>query len=268
MCESNCTPFTRRTPDRERVTSIQPTQLANCASPVTLQVMLRTSSCTGNALLRAVLCAPADDAPRLILADWLDENGDEARATLIRRMCRMPSYTFTWSRWTKRGRHQHNESMHAIRGLRTQLAAMCHAEWMWYYDVSRIVVRRGFAESITMGTRLFLRSARAIFLKHPIQHVTIRDLGTMSSFDGDEFVEARLVHQDFRWEEWPAQFYPEKQIGDRLIYRSPEEAMADFSRRAAAYGRRVAEIPVEPPPLPVRRARQTMLAVALVGGEG
>src|SRR6478736_3270237 len=36
------------------------------------------------ALLRAVLAAPDDDAPRLIYADWLDEHGDPARAAFIR----------------------------------------------------------------------------------------------------------------------------------------------------------------------------------------
>jgi uncharacterized protein (TIGR02996 family) len=36
------------------------------------------------ALLRAVLAAPDDDAPRLVYADWLDEHGDPARAAFIR----------------------------------------------------------------------------------------------------------------------------------------------------------------------------------------
>ena len=37
-----------------------------------------------DALLRAVLAAPDDDAPRLVYADWLDEHGDPARAEFIR----------------------------------------------------------------------------------------------------------------------------------------------------------------------------------------
>ena len=36
------------------------------------------------ALLRAILDAPEDDAPRLVYADWLDEHGDDARAAFIR----------------------------------------------------------------------------------------------------------------------------------------------------------------------------------------
>jgi uncharacterized protein (TIGR02996 family) len=33
--------------------------------------------------LTAVCAAPADDLPRLVLADWLDEQGDAARAEFI-----------------------------------------------------------------------------------------------------------------------------------------------------------------------------------------
>src|SRR5688572_2816258 len=37
-----------------------------------------------DALLAAIRDAPADDAPRLVYADWLDENGDPERAEFIR----------------------------------------------------------------------------------------------------------------------------------------------------------------------------------------
>src|SRR5262245_57560395 len=37
-----------------------------------------------DALLRAVLEVPADDAPRLVFADWLDEHGHPERAEFIR----------------------------------------------------------------------------------------------------------------------------------------------------------------------------------------
>src|SRR5688572_5456689 len=37
-----------------------------------------------DALLRAIIDNPADDAPRLVYADWLDEHGDPDRAEFIR----------------------------------------------------------------------------------------------------------------------------------------------------------------------------------------
>ncbi|MBY0456152.1 MAG: TIGR02996 domain-containing protein, partial [Gemmataceae bacterium] len=38
----------------------------------------------GPALLKAVIANPDEDTPRLVYADWLDENGEEARAEFIR----------------------------------------------------------------------------------------------------------------------------------------------------------------------------------------
>lgn len=42
-----------------------------------------------DALLAAVLAAPADDLPRLVFADWLEESGEQVRADFIRRQIRM-----------------------------------------------------------------------------------------------------------------------------------------------------------------------------------
>jgi len=41
----------------------------------------------GDALYRAILEAPDDDAPRLVWADWLEENGDPDRAEFVRLQC-------------------------------------------------------------------------------------------------------------------------------------------------------------------------------------
>jgi len=41
----------------------------------------------GDALYRAILEAPDDDAPRLVWADWLDEHGDPDRAEFVRLQC-------------------------------------------------------------------------------------------------------------------------------------------------------------------------------------
>lgn len=41
----------------------------------------------GDALYRAILEQPDDDAPRLVWADWLDEHGDPDRAEFVRLQC-------------------------------------------------------------------------------------------------------------------------------------------------------------------------------------
>src|SRR5262245_41290558 len=52
--------------------------------PAPRAVAVRPAHPQGEALLNAVLDAPDDDAPRLIYADWLEENGDPDRAEFIR----------------------------------------------------------------------------------------------------------------------------------------------------------------------------------------
>jgi uncharacterized protein (TIGR02996 family) len=42
-----------------------------------------------DAFLAEILANPDDDAPRLVYSDWLEEQGDIARAEFIRRQCRM-----------------------------------------------------------------------------------------------------------------------------------------------------------------------------------
>lgn len=54
-----------------------------------------------DALLRAIIEAPDDDAPRLIYADWLDENGDPARAEFIRVQCDMHGMPNPDDRWNQ-----------------------------------------------------------------------------------------------------------------------------------------------------------------------
>ena len=47
------------------------------------------TSMSDAALLAAIRAAPADDAPRLVYADWLDEHGQPERAEFIRLQCEL-----------------------------------------------------------------------------------------------------------------------------------------------------------------------------------
>ncbi len=51
-------------------------------------------------LLKAVLKTPDDDSPRLIYADWLDENGQSERAEFIRIGCRIAECDQFLEEWT------------------------------------------------------------------------------------------------------------------------------------------------------------------------
>ena len=62
----------------------------------------------GDALYRAILADPDDDAPRLVYADWLDEHGEPDRAEFVRVQCAWaalapgdPRQDELWERWTR-----------------------------------------------------------------------------------------------------------------------------------------------------------------------
>lgn len=49
------------------------------------------------AFLAAILAAPADDLPRLVFADWLDENGEPERGEFIRVQCELAKLGSVWN---------------------------------------------------------------------------------------------------------------------------------------------------------------------------
>lgn len=67
--------------------------------------MAASPTMSSEELLRAVCDAPDDDGPRLVFADWLEANGQEYEARLIRRQCDLakldeydPAWRFAWNR--------------------------------------------------------------------------------------------------------------------------------------------------------------------------
>ena len=115
------------------------------------------------AFLRAICESPADDAPRLAFADWLDERGqpgDDARAGLIRQM--EEPYTFppggamflTWQ-----GRWDVEIDVPVV-----------HPEVTW-------VVRRGFACGVRLphAAFVYLAEKERLFARYPIEAVGLTD---------------------------------------------------------------------------------------------
>jgi uncharacterized protein (TIGR02996 family) len=206
------------------------------------------------AFLRAIHAAPDDAAPRLVFADWLDEHGEPERADLIRRMIAAPSYTFFWNqcRRAKKPRHVHKETLRAICRLKGRLSAVCREKWSKLPDVERVTIRRGLAEAVTMPARPFLATAPQLFMRHPIQTITLSDFWAAYSFDRPGMFEVTLSVHPITPNGWPAVLFPEFSPQRTVFYPTRDEAAADLSRRAAGYGRRMAGVPREPPPLPLR----------------
>jgi uncharacterized protein (TIGR02996 family) len=157
------------------------------------------------ALLASVLAAPADDAPRLVLADWLDENGRPERAKLVRAgiavatakrpgCCDRVGNTFVtdpapkivpcdcewadlyrseteaWAAWDALG-----ELPLPFDFLSRHPAGR--------YD-SPCFFRRGFIESVTLPAEDWLAHADRILAEHPVTSVRLTAIPEVE-YDGD-----------------------------------------------------------------------------------
>jgi uncharacterized protein (TIGR02996 family) len=111
-----------------------------------------------DALRRAVLDAPADDAPRLVYADWLDEHGQPDRAEFIRIQCAMDRIPPKTARW----RPLHERAAGLERDWRAEWAAPA-LEKVLYAEF-----RRGFVHRVRLTAEQFLASANELLDLEPV----------------------------------------------------------------------------------------------------
>ncbi|HEX5269083.1 MAG TPA: TIGR02996 domain-containing protein [Gemmataceae bacterium] len=125
---------------------------------------------TEDALLLAVLADPDDDAPRLIYADWLDENGDGERAEFIRVQIALAR--------TPEGRRPDQQLV-----LRERWLEKTHgARWAAALNgrVLNFAFRRGFVEEVVMDAPDFLTRGEEIFEAAPVRAVRLMRLSHFS----------------------------------------------------------------------------------------
>jgi uncharacterized protein (TIGR02996 family) len=116
-----------------------------------------------DALLRSVLAAPDDDAPRLIYADWLDEHGDPARAEFIRAQVELARPS------TDRARREQ-----LVQAERTLLRANGAAWTAWLPAwVQEREFRRGFVEGIRCEAGAFISGADEVRRRTPLSAVRV-----------------------------------------------------------------------------------------------
>lgn len=107
--------------------------------------------------------APEDDVPRLVFADWLEENGESARAEFIRVQCelaRLPTFDTRYP------------ELH-LRQL--ELLAEHEVDWLgeWAERLVRWEFRRGLLHAITITPQPFVKQGEELFLDHPVQRVAL-----------------------------------------------------------------------------------------------
>lgn len=119
-----------------------------------------------DAFLQDILAHPDDDAPRLIFADWLEEQGDTAgvaRAEFIRVQCALASGQLPPPRKAK------------LRLREQQLRYEWEEEWA--HPIRRLVetwqFHRGFIEEISIRSDSFIAVADRLCRKAPIQRLSL-----------------------------------------------------------------------------------------------
>ena len=180
------------------------------------------------ALMRAILEAPDDDAPRLIFADWLEENGWYWDATHLRQRVALPRTEELQIRAA------------LLRGLHP-LEPM--PEWTRML-LGRAVVSRGFVQGVELEPMTFLEIAADLFAFQPVTQV--------------QLIGARPKRDFWAWTwEWglaaardlPASHVLPKPIHDSLDrttgprWPTEEAAELELSRACVRYGRRLAGLP-------------------------
>lgn len=120
-----------------------------------------------DAFLQDILAHPDDDAPRLIFADWLEEQGDAnsvARAEFIRIQCALAA--------GKIPEQQHAEL------VRREEQILDEWDKEWVRPIRRLVqnweFHRGFIHYVGMWADTFLKRAGQLFRRAPIQHLRLQ----------------------------------------------------------------------------------------------
>jgi len=150
------------------------------------------------ALIRTVLAAPADDAPRLVYSDWLEERGRGDDAEFIRTQVELARRGFGGAfALDAAGRTRHvppDVERLTVRQLELWFAGHGKpdlpgelANWPMTVHPTpgqNMLIRRGFVERLTTFSDIFLEIAGDLFARQPVTHVRLVDLFPLQ--DGDE----------------------------------------------------------------------------------
>ena len=204
------------------------------------------------ALLRAVLRDPAEDTPRLMYADEIQDDEPE-RAEFIRWQCDEPtrlSPVFVCTcgcnspnfglAGNKDGRIPWLE-----RDIAGQLWTQCGPKWDRRKPCAEF--SRGFASRVELPCAVFLKHAAALFSAHPITEVVLTDKEPLSDGGvGTYFGRAPGPPQNWYWlaggsrSSLAWELPPELWHPTENAFASGDAADEWLSRRCVAYGRKLA----------------------------
>jgi uncharacterized protein (TIGR02996 family) len=147
----------------------------------TKEVAMQTEA---EAFLQRIRAYPDDDAPRLIFADWLEEQshrlpGAAERARFIRVQITLAQLAAEDTAPSGPARTEREAS---VAGLMREEAVLLDAhrdEWTAPFRglANGPVFHRGFVEEVKVSARDFIRRAHELFATGPIRHLHLLDVG-------------------------------------------------------------------------------------------
>lgn len=140
---------------------------------------------TDSRFLRGIIANPADDAPRFMFADWLDEHGQAERAEFIRLQCELARIVDPNIRCGCPGVLTLPECPWChLRRREQELLDTHSACWLEGIDGSGILVpkadfRRGFVAELTCTAAQFRDYGAAILQVQPVEKVALTSFWTL-----------------------------------------------------------------------------------------
>ena len=180
-----------------------------------------------DALYRAIIANPDEDTPRLIYADWLDENGQPERAAFIRAQVEAV-------RADPFGLQARNAVRRADEILKVHRAAWTRHLHGGFTEVPRF--ERGFVAHLSVEPTEFVPAAIALFDAEPVQSLRLsRFLTTSGRPSLQPFFELPQLRQVRRLE-----------ISPRLLADEEYEELSGCSRLAGLRDISLRDNPVPP----------------------
>jgi uncharacterized protein (TIGR02996 family) len=123
-------------------------------------------------LLRTIIEDPDDDTPRLVYADWLEENGELAQAAFIRAQCRLATLDEDDPARLPLLRDEavYLPRAHALLAPKKRLAWLPRTPSQ---PTPGLAFERGFLGRVTTTATSFLDKAELLLQSAPVQHVRL-----------------------------------------------------------------------------------------------
>jgi uncharacterized protein (TIGR02996 family) len=217
----------------------------------------------GEALIRSVLANPADDAPRLVYADWLEECGRAEDAEFIRVQVELARFGGAFHK-DKSGRRRHMpahverlterelELWFGGRGRPDLPEELVNSPLVIYPTPGQnLLLRRGFVERITCFGEIFVEVAVGLFRTQPVTHVTLVDRQPFESGDRFHWILRSGIGTYWNIGSVPPAVWPYMVPGGdtpSIAFATADEAVAALSWACVRYGRAAAGIDLASPP--------------------